>query len=195
MNARGIIEDSRVAHIRELKVALADVKARLVRTESERDSLSAHFALALAALRDLEQIGAGGTLRIIDGWNSILRSRNVAKLTSEQISALKAEYLASLGITPPDSGGGDGCGSTALPALTTWIVFDGAEENSYRSGPYRVTYTGGTGPQRADRMILDYVHAAKILGMDTSRITVETADKTLAKRLKSYGAAVEGVTS
>ena len=44
-------------------------------------------------------------------------------------------------------------------------------------------------------MILDYVHAAKILGIDIARITVETADKALAKRLKSYGAAVEEFTS
>ena len=36
-------------------------------------------------------------------------------------------------------------------------------------------------------MILDYVHAAKILGMDVSRIMVETADKALAKKLESYG--------
>jgi hypothetical protein len=188
MNVRGIVEDSRVAHIRELKAELADVKARLVRAEGERDSLSAHFALALAALRDFEQIGEGGTLRIIDGWNAILRSRNVAKLTGEQISALKAEYLAGFGITPPDGGGRDGDGRECEPTpLTTWIIFDGAEENSYRSGPYRVTYTGGTGPQRADHMILDYVHAAKILGMDVSRIMVETADKALAKKLESYG--------
>ena len=72
----------------------------------------------------------------------------------------------------------------------TWIVFDGPEENSYRSGQYRVTYTGGTGPHRADRLILDYVHAVKLLGLDTSRITVETADKALVKRLTALGAQV-----
>ena len=160
-------------------------KARLVQAEADRASLVAHFALALAALRDFEQIGDGGTLRIIDGWNAILRLRNVAKLTSEEISALKAEYLSALGIA---------AASPAIP-LTTWIVFDGPEENSYRSGPYRVTYTGGTGLHRADHMILDYVHAAKILGVDPARITVETADKALAKRLRAYGASVEGFTS
>ena len=185
MNARGIVEDSRVARIRELKAELAGAKARLMQAEADRASLVAHFALALAALRDFEQIGDGGTLRIIDGWNAILRLRSVAKLTSEEISALKAEYLSALGIA---------AASPAIP-LTTWIVFDGPEENSYRSGPYRVTYTGGTGLHRADHMILDYVHAAKILGIDPARITVETADKALAKRLRAYGAAVEGFTS
>ena len=76
------------------------------------------------------------------------------------------------------------------PSSLIWIVFDGAEENSYRSGAYRVTYTGGTGPHRADRLILDYVHAARILGLDTSRITVDTADKALAKKLTALGAQV-----
>ena len=79
MNVRGIVEDSRVARIRELKAELADAKARLVQAESDRDSLVAHFALALAALRDFEQIGEGGALRIIDGWNAILRFRNVLR--------------------------------------------------------------------------------------------------------------------
>ena len=240
------------------------------------------------------QFGARGRLRIIDGWNAILRCRNVSKLTTEDISRLKAEYLANLGIgkpppagacglhslsltpsaggvggvgaspaermwldgTPPAEGVvaenvlpippavGDGrstaapvpsvevssvigvCGrserermesaegtrvafSPAPPAggagnghqLSTlnpqpptliWIVFDGPEENSYRRDWYRVTYTGGTGPHRADRLILDYVHAAKLLGLDVSRITVETADKALVKRLTTLGAQVTG---
>ena len=39
-------------------------------------------------------------------------------------------------------------------------------------------------------MILDYVHAARILGLDTSRIAVDTADKSLAKKLTALGAQV-----
>ena len=54
-----------------------------------------------------------------------------------------------------------------------------------------MTYTGGTGPHRADRLILDYVHAVKLLGLSTARITVETADKALAKKLEAFGARVE----
>lgn len=195
MTANDIVGDARVARVRELKTALAEAKAQLQQAESERDVLAAHFHLALAALRDFEQLGQEGRLRIIDGWNAILRDRNVSKLTSEDISKLKADYLANLGIvkSPP----ADVCGlhslssaSSAQP-LTCWIVFDGSEENSCRSGPYRVTYTGGTGPHRADRLILDYVHAAKLLGLDVSRITVETADKALAKKIAAFGALVE----
>ena len=201
MTANNVIEDARVARVRELKTALAAAKERLVRVEDERDSLLAHFDLALVALHDFEHLGEGAQLQIIDGWNAILRHRNVSKLTSEEVSKLKADYLASLGIVPPS-----GClnpqsafakatadkpsTSNSQPSTLTWIIFDGSEANSYRSGAYRVTYTGGTGPHRADRLILDYVHAARILGLDTSQIMVDTADKALAKNLTNLGAQV-----
>lgn len=224
MTANDIVGDARVARVRELKAELAAAKARLLEVESEYDALKSHFDLALVALRDFEQLGPEDRLRIIDGWNAILRYRNVAKLTSDDISKLKAAYLADLGIeqpvkgpcglqavssTPPAEGvvraslpeGGPAINvplSTLCPQrstrnaqpATTWIVFDGAEANSYRSGSCRVTYTGGTGPHRADLLILDYVHAVKLLGLDTSCITVETADKALAKKLESFGAVV-----
>ena len=201
LTANNVIEDARVARLRELKTALAETKERLVRVEDERDSLLAHFDLALVALHDFEQLGKESQLHIIDGWNAILRHRNVSKLTSEEISRLKADYLASLGIVPPSvclnpqsafAKATADKPSTSNSQLSTlnWIVFDGFEENSYRSGAYRVTYTGGTGPHRADRLILDYVHAVRILGLDTSRITVDTADKALGKKLVALGAQV-----
>ena len=198
VTANSVIEEARVARVRELKTALAEAKERLVRVEKERDSLLAHFDLALVALHDFEQLGEGAQLQIIDGWNAILRHRNVSKLTSEEISKLKTDYLASLGIVPqpsaptsqPSTSGSQLSTLNSQPSTRAWIVFDGSEENSYRSGAYRVTYTGGTGPHRADRLILDYVHAVRILGLDTSRIMVDTADKTLAKKLIALGAQV-----
>jgi post-segregation antitoxin (ccd killing protein) len=39
-------------------------------------------------------------------------------------------------------------------------------------------------------MIIDYVNVAKVLGLDVSRIVVETADKDLSKRITSIGAKV-----
>ena len=203
MTANDIIGDARVARVRELKTALAAAKAQLAQVEAERDALLAHTHLAAIVLRDFEQLAPDGQFRIIDGWNAILRGRNVSKLTSEDISRLKAEYLAGLGIAQlvkssngrhspaPASSVAD---ERDLPAagshlpVANWLVFDGSEENSYRSGSYRVTYTGGTGPHRADRLILDYVHAAKLLGFDTSRIAVETADKPLARKVAALGA-------
>ncbi len=180
--------------MRELKTALAATKERLVRVEEERDSLLAHFDLALVALHDFEQLGKEAQLHIIDGWNAILRHRNVSKLTAEDISKLKADYLAGLGIVPrPSPLTPHPSPLTPHSSPLTWIVFDGSEANSYRSGAYRVTYTGGTGPHRADRLILDYAHAARILGLDTSRIMVDTADKALAKKLASLGVLVDNV--
>ena len=186
MKSNDIVADARMMHLRELKTALADAKARLLKAESERDALAAHFSLGLAALHDFEHFAAGAEFRIIDGWNAILRMKNVSKLHADTVSALKREYLAKLGITPPSATESP----VDLPPVAAWIVFDGKVANTYRSGPYRVTYTGGIGAHRADRMILDYVNAAKILGLDVSRITVETADKDLSKRLAALGAKI-----
>ena len=187
MKSNDIIADARVMHLRELKSSLAEVKSRLAKAEAERDLLSAHFNLGLVALRDFERLPEGAELRIVDGWNAILRLRNVAKLKPEEISRLKKEYLAGMGVNPsPEQ---EECADKGeLPPVVTWIVFDGKAANSYRSGTCRVTYTGGTGAHRADRMILDFVNAARILGLDVSRIAVETSDKDLMKHIKASGA-------
>lgn len=185
MNSNDIVADARLSHLRELKRALAETKDRLQKTEAELRALLAHFPLAMAAIRDLGALPPGGVLRIVDGWNAVLKLRNVAKLSSEDVSRLKKEYLARLGISDLVEESRD------LPVVDTWIIFDGSSANSGRSGSYRITYTGGTGLHRADRMILDYVNAAKILGMDISRIVVETADKDLSKRLADAGVKVE----
>ena len=184
MKSNDIFADARVMQVRELKAALAETKARLAKAESERDLLAAHFSLGMAALHDFESLAAESELRIIDGWNAILRMKNVSKLSSENISDLKKSYLTGLGISEPAPEGAD------LPPVSSWIVFDGKDANSYRAGVYRVTYTGGTGAHRADRMIIDYVNVAKVLGLDVSRIVVETADKDLSKRLTALGAKV-----
>ena len=188
MKSNEIVADARVSLVRNLKASLAEVKERLANAEAERDILLAHFSSGLAALHDFAQLPAGAPLRIIDGWNAILRNRTVSKLTSENISHLKAEYLASHGIVAEEKSPAP---PLPFPPLSTWIVFDGSQANSYRSGAYRVTYTGGTGAHRADRMIVDYIHAAKLLGLDVSRITVETVDKSLAKKITDLGANVE----
>ena len=184
MKSNDIFADARVMQVRELKAALAETKARLAKAESERDLLAAHFPLGMAALHDFESLAAESELRIIDGWNAILRMKNVSKLSSENISDLKKSYLTGLGISEPAPEGAD------LPPVSSWIVFDGKDANSYRAGAYRVTYTGGTGAHRADRMIIDYVNVAKVLGLDVSRIIVETADKDLSKRITALGAKV-----
>jgi len=182
MNSNDIFGEARVRHVRELKAALAETRERLLKAESERDLILAHFPLALTALRDFECLEEGAQLRVIDGWNAVLRLRNVSKLSQEEVSALKRKYLAEFGISGEEEAG-------SAP-VDTWIVFDGKIPDSFRSGRCRVTYTGGTGPHRADRMIADYVNAAAVLGLDVSRITVETSDRDLASRVSAAGAMV-----
>lgn len=188
MTANFIIDSARIAHLRELNAELAKTKARLREIEQERDSLTSHFDVALVALQDFRLLADGEPFRIIDGWNVILRNRNVAKLGSSDVSKLKSEFLKGRGAERPvDAIPEKECDSTPV---REWIVFDGSEENSYRVGERRVTYTGGVGMHRADRLILDYIHAARLLGLDTSRINVETADRDLAKKIVALGAIV-----
>ncbi len=188
MTANCIVDSVRIAHLRELNAELAKAKARLREIEQERDSLTSHFDVALAALHDFRRLADGEPFRIIDGWNVVLRNRNVAKLGAAEVSRLKSEFLRGRGAErPADAIADEKCGS--IP-VREWIVFDGSEENSYRVGRRRVTYTGGVGLHRADRLISDYVHAVRLLGLDTSRICVETADRDLAKKIVSFGATV-----
>lgn len=188
MTAANIIMDARVAHVRELKTELAKVKARLVSAESDRDVLVSHFALALTALHDFERLPCDAQFCIIDGWNAILHNRNVSKLSSENVSKLKAEFLQGIGIVHTHDAVEAERGECCDSPIDTWVIFDGADERSSKHGRYRISYTGGVGSQRADRLIVDYVHAAKILGLDVSRITVKTSDKELVKKVTGLGA-------
>ena len=185
MKSNDIVNEARMLHLRELKTSLAETKKRLQKVESDKDLLLAHFPLALAAIYDFRNLPDDKELRIIDGWNTILKEKNLAKLSKDDISRLKKEYLSRQGISIPS------VENAKLPPVSSWIVFDGKDANSYRSGDSRITYTGGTGSHRADRMILDFVNAAKILGLDISRIIVETADKDLSKKLRDSGVRVQ----
>jgi len=75
----------------------------------------------------------------------------------------------------------------AHPADFVWIVYDGARENSCADGRVRVSYTGGTGPQRADDFIVDFVRMARWLGL-ADRIKVVTCDRKLLRRCTQAGA-------
>ena len=72
MKSNDIFADARVMQVRELKVALAEAKARLAQAEAERDQLVAHFPLGMAALHDFESLAAESELRIRQ-WRICLR--------------------------------------------------------------------------------------------------------------------------
>lgn len=187
MTANYIIDAARITRLRELNSELARVKSRLNAVEQEHNALTSHFDVALSALYDLRQLNVGEVFRIIDGWNVILRNRNVERLDASTVSRLKGDFLRRMGAERRDGDEANAC--VPLP-IRTWIIFDGSDEGSYVTGECRVSYTGGVGLHRADRLIADYVHAAKLLGLNQSRICVETADKELIKKVKSFGATV-----
>ena len=176
MTANEIVADARMLKVRELKTALEKANQRAVRAESELDTLRAHFDLALAALADFSAMGAGGKMLIVDGWNSILKKRNTAKLPPEEVKRLKAAMLARVRASL-DAG----------EFARAWVVFDGHDENSFADGALRISYTGGSGLHRADRLIFDFVHCAFLLGLDVSRLAVETSDKDVARKVAGFG--------
>jgi len=153
MSAQDVILGSRVAHVRELKGEIERLKAENAALRAERDALAAHFDLALLAATDLAD---GGTLEIWDGWNLILGAKKEAHDRNDLLSQAQAS------------------------GKRVWIVFDGPEESVRLDGKVRVSYTGGTGAHRADRLITDFVRMAAYRGL-ADRVTVRTNDKDFLK--------------
>lgn len=163
MGAQDLILGSRVAHMRELRAELAKAKAECAALHDANAALMAHFDLALLAAADVRALPPGGRLEIWDGWNLILGSQKAAADRPSLVAQARARLAA------------DGAAE-----LRVWIVFDGADEKAETDGRLRVSYTGGTGTQRADRFILAFVRMAAYLGL-ADRLSVRTNDKELAR--------------
>ena len=80
----------------------------------------------------------------------------------------------------------------AHPADRAWIVFDGHEANGSAEGRLRVSYTGGTGAHRADRLVCDYLRMRRYAGA-SGNVTVVTNDKDFRKEAERLGAKTEGI--
>ena len=157
MSAQDVIMGSRVAHVRELKTEIEKLKAENAALRDERDSLKAHFDLALLAAMDLKD---GEPLEIWDGWNLILGAQKEAKDRDDLIAQAKAS------------------------GKRVWIVLDGPDENVHLLGAnVRVSYTGGEGEHRADKFIIDFVRMAAYLGL-ADKLTVRTNDKDFRKQVQ-----------
>ncbi len=163
MNAQDVIFGSRVAHLRELKTEIEKLKAETARLRAENAELLGHFDLALLAAEDLRGLSPEGRFILVDGWNLILSTDRQAKDPKDLIAQMKAHLEEH-------------------PHDFVWIVFDGPKENVRQEGRLRVSYTGGTGPHRADRFISDFVRMARFRG-DLSRIEVRTHDKDFRKTI------------
>ena len=162
-----------MSRIGALKDEVARLKAELARAREERDSLRQHFALALLAAQDAERIGPDGTMLIVDGWNAILGSENIGG-QRDRLAQLAKEWLAS------------------HPADRAWLVFDGHEENGSAEGRLRISYTGGTGAHRADRLVCDYLRMRRYAGAGGNVIVV-TNDKDFRKEAERFGATTKGI--
>ena len=164
MNAQDLILGSRVAHVRELQSELATVKAENAALREENAALRSHFDFALLAASDLQDLPPEGRLEIWDGWNLILGAQKEAENRAALVEQAKAR-LAETG------------------SRRIWIVFDGPDERVQQEGRLRISYTGGTGEHRADRLITAFVRMAAYLGL-SDRIAVRTNDKDFARDVK-----------
>ena len=164
MNAQDMIEAARLTRVRELQTALtkAAEENRLLRAENEM--LAAHFDLAILAAGDLAALPLGGKLVIVDGWNMILGSRKEARSRDDLLRQAR-EHVA------------------ANPLDFVWIVVDGPRASSRAEGRVRVSYTGGRGAHRADRLVCDFLKMARLRG-DVRRVEVRTNDKDFLKEVK-----------
>ena len=164
MNSQGVIGDSRLLHLRELKTELAKVKAENARLRDENAMLAAHLDLAITAAEELKELPAGGRLVFLDGWNLILGAKKEAHGREELLAQARAHLAAH-------------------PADFVWIVYDGPRESSKTEGRLRVSYTGGAGAHRADRFICDFLRMARFRGL-LDRVEVRTHDKDFRREVE-----------
>lgn len=166
MSAQDVILGARVAHLGDLKREIERLKAENAALKAEKESLAAHLDFALLAAEDLKTLPEGGKLELWDGWNLILGATKVAA----DRNALIAQARARL---------------NEASALKIWIVFDGHDERVVNEGRLRMSYTGGVGAHRADRLIVDYVRMAAYLGY-AAKLEVRTNDKDFLKQVRRF---------
>ena len=164
MSSQDILIGARIAHMRELKAEIAKLREENTRLRAESESLRAHFDEALLAAEDLRSLPPEGRLEIWDGWNLILGAKKEARDRDDLVLLARR--------TVEESGG----------TVRVWIVLDGSKKSSKDEGGVRVSYTGGDGSQRADRMIVDYLRMAAWLGL-AGKVSVRTNDKALLRQV------------
>ena len=157
MSSQDIMMGARVAHVRELKSEIERLRRENTHLRGEIESLRAHFDLALLAAEDLRGLPDGGRLEVWDGWNLVLGAKKEARDRDDLVAQARRR-------TESD------------PSLFVWVVFDGPHADSRTEGRVRISYTGGEGSQRADRLVVDYVRMAAWLGLG-DKVSVRTNDK------------------
>lgn len=170
MDAQGAIIASKLAGVSQMRRELASIKAQNEALRAELETLKAHFALALLAAHDLDSLPQEGRFVIVDGWNAILGNGvrdNILSFSSSPSQLIN--MVSDMRNERPDD--------------FFWVIFDGPCESHHENPRMRVSYTGGTGEQRADRLIIDFVRMAKFSDR-AWRIDVITRDKRLIKEVQ-----------
>ena len=164
MGSQQIFDLSRLNHVRELRTELTRKNEENSSLRAENEMLRHHLHLGILAAQDLAALGAGGRLTIFDGWNLILGADRCVADRDELVASAKK----LLEENPDDR---------------AWIVFDGPKENSSVDGRLRISYTGGRGAHRADKLICDFLRMARFTG-SLERIEVRTRDRDFLKEVE-----------
>ena len=163
VNTQGLQIAARIGEGQRLRAERDALKKENAELRDELASLKAHMDMAMLAMADLIEPCRGGEVEklvLVDGWNLILGAQREAHSKDELVRKYQA-YLEE------------------HPTHKVWIVFDGPRENVVNDGRLRISYTGGTGSQRADKFIRDFLRMAKYLGKG-DMVEVRTFDKGLA---------------
>ncbi len=196
MDTQSVIAAGRLMRLGELKDEIARLKEENSRLREEAASLRAHFDLALLAARDLAALRPGATFYLVDAWNLVLGSATRTSVPTlgtapSPLGARLAKWLQLRRTAPGDWKTHSPSSLLAEirlhlaenPADFAWAIFDGPRENSTTENRLRVTYTGGSGTQRADRMMLDFIRMARLAAFD-ARIVLISSDKDLLRAAK-----------
>lgn len=187
LSSNDIFRNSQIDRVRDLKNKIALITRERDEALSEIASLKAHFALALLAAQDVAKLPANGKIVIVDGWNAVFDGFRRAgdgdegekkearlKETSRRRAVL-VETVKSYAAENEN--------------VFVWLIFDGDDAASEAGERWRISYTGGKGSHRADKMICDFVRMIGLAGL-TADVTVMTNDKDFRKEVQAAGATV-----
>lgn len=188
MDGQAEIASERAVRLKELKDEVARLREENSRLRTEDASLRAHFALALLAAQDFTALPQDGRFYIIDGWNLVLGDsrRSGGGALGYPPSPLGDALVSWLDRRERDTNSlieAVQAFLAASPQDFAWLIFDGPRDNSHLAGRLRVSYTGGSGSQRADRMIVDFIRMARLSGFGAP-ISLITRDKELLASTK-----------
>jgi predicted RNA-binding protein with PIN domain len=186
-SSNDIFRNSQVDRVRDLKNKIAVITRERDESLSEIASLKAHFALALVAAQDIAKLPDGGKIVIVDGWNAVfdkLRRVNDGD-EGEKKEARAKETLRrrTLLVETVKSYAAEN------ENVFVWLVFDGNDAAAEVGDRWRISYTGGKGSHRADRMICDFVRMIGLAGLKAD-VTVMTNDRDFRKEVQAAGANV-----